>query len=69
MKKCAQCSIFNHQIKTCGTAGEMTQIEDEVVTSGCYCFMPVKAADPESKCWKDENNIEGGWDEGNIKQS
>jgi len=60
LKACQNCKIYFKPLKTCGTPFRFTKTTS---TSGCWCFMPYKAAIPESTCWLDENYIKGGWGE------
>lgn len=47
---CERCPIYCMASKTCGDAREL---KDENPL-GCFCFMPVKAAIPDSICWLKE---------------
>lgn len=60
ISKCENCRIFFKPLKTCGTPFRFTK---NTSTSGCWCFIPFKAAIKESTCWLDENHLKGGWDE------
>lgn len=60
LRCCERCPIYMPKLKTCGSP-----LADNPET-GCYCYMPTKATQPEATCWIDENTEEHdrvyGWE-------
>ncbi len=50
LNACEQCEIYCPELQTCGDA----RVDDDKPL-GCFCFMPVKARIPASRCWLNES--------------
>lgn len=49
LRECVRCPLYDRRYKTCGSPG--TDV-------GCHCFLPMKAALPEARCWVEETLLE-----------
>lgn len=64
MAHCHQCPMFDHELKTCGTPGNVIQDEedpDDWCMIGCWCYLPYAAPWVGKTCYLNNKNLEGGW--------
>ena len=56
LKHCYRCPVFVRGALTCGPVSVNGQ------DLGCFCYMPVKARDPQARCWLHEQGVmDRGW--------
>lgn len=61
---CWGCDLYDHDLKTCGTPGNVIQDEDDPddwCMIGCWCFLPYAAPWEGKECYKNHKKIDGGW--------
>ncbi|MHC1766186.1 MAG: hypothetical protein AB9869_18110 [Verrucomicrobiia bacterium] len=55
MRACQRCPIYDRERRTCGRLGQgIVSYHGDPIPLGCGCFMPLKAALPNAKCWLHE---------------
>lgn len=55
MSKCVKCPVYYAPLKTCGSILQPNPIRlPNGNRAGCLCFLPVKTAYPEARCWASE---------------